>query len=250
MTGPYVEAQEATKRSKKAKRIPEMGGSGGGGGGDGECITRSSHVMYGGGSLESYRYYLSRRTVLQMLNDRGYAVPNSELTRSLTEFRFTFGDKSDLESLRLCLPLRSNPSKKMLVVYLGTEEIRTQAIRGLYGQILNKEALHGLILILQSNMNTFARKEVLKFPFKVEIFHITDLLVNVTKHILQPKHEVLSAGERDKLLKKYKIEGKQLPRMLETDAFARYYGLQKGQVVKFTYCSGIAEFLETYRCVL
>lgn len=42
----------------------------------------------------------------------------------------------------------------------------------------------------------------------------------------------------------------QLPRMLETDAFARYYGLQKGQVVKFTYCSGIAEFLETYRCIL
>ncbi|KAH9658581.1 DNA-directed RNA polymerase V subunit 5C [Citrus sinensis] len=206
---------------------------GGGGGGGGECITRSSHVMEGGGSLESYRYYLSRRTVLQMLNDRGYAVPNSELTRSLTEFRFTFGDKSDLESLRLCLPLRSNPSKKMLVVYLGTEEVRTQAIRGLYGQILNKEALHGLILILQSNMNTFARKEVLKFPFKVEIFHITDLLVNVMKHILQPKHEVLSAGERDKLLKKYKIEGK-----------------QKGQVVKFTYCSGIAEFLETYRCIL
>lgn len=30
------------------------------------------------------------------------------------------------------------------------------------------------------------------------------------KHILQPKHEVLSAGERDKLLKKYKIEGKQV----------------------------------------
>ncbi|KAH9698435.1 DNA-directed RNA polymerase V subunit 5C [Citrus sinensis] len=184
-----------------------MGGSGGGG----ECITRSSHVMEGGGSLESYRYFLSRRTVLQMLNDRGYAVPNSELTRSLTEFRFTFGDKCDLESL----------------------QIRTQAIRGLYGQILNKEALHGLILILQSNMNTFARKEVLKFPFKVEIFYITDLLVNVTKHILQPKHEVLSAGERDKLMKKYKIEGK-----------------QKGQVVKFTYCSGIAEFLETYRRVL
>ncbi|KAH9698434.1 DNA-directed RNA polymerase V subunit 5C [Citrus sinensis] len=191
-----------------------MGGSGGGG----ECITRSSHVMEGGGSLESYRYFLSRRTVLQMLNDRGYAVPNSELTRSLTEFRFTFGDKCDLESL----------------------QIRTQAIRGLYGQILNKEALHGLILILQSNMNTFARKEVLKFPFKVEIFY----------HILQPKHEVLSAGERDKLMKKYKIEGKQLPRMLETDAFAQYYGLQKGQVVKFTYCSGIAEFLETYRRVL
>lgn len=73
--------------------------------------------MERGGSLESYRYYLSRRTVLQMLNDRGYAVPDWELTRSLTEFRFTFGDKPELESLRLCLPLRSNPSKKVTFLF-------------------------------------------------------------------------------------------------------------------------------------
>lgn len=37
----------------------------------------------------------------------------------------------------------------------------------------------------------------------------------------------------------------QLPPMLEADAFARYYGLEKGQVVKITYCGGVAGALKT-----
>ncbi|KAJ6944455.1 hypothetical protein NC652_009750 [Populus alba x Populus x berolinensis] len=36
-------------------------------------------------------------------------------------------------------------------------------------------------------MNYFAKKEPEKFPFKVEVFQITDLLVNITMHVLQPK---------------------------------------------------------------
>ncbi len=41
----------------------------------------------------------------------------------------------------------------------------------------------------------------------------------------------------------------QLPWMLETDAFARYKGLEKGQVVKVTYSGGDADSFETYRYV-
>lgn len=39
---------------------------------------------------------------------------------------------------------------------------------------------------------------------------ITDLLVNITKHFLEPKYEVLCGGEKEKLLKKHEIEGKQV----------------------------------------
>lgn len=37
--------------------------------------------------------------------------------------------------------------------------------------------------------------------------------------------------------------------MLENDAIARYYGLEKGQVVKITYNGGITDSWVTYRCV-
>jgi len=39
---------------------------------------------------------------------------------------------------------------------------------------------------------------------------ITDLLVNITKHILKPKHQVLSEQAKQRLLKKYSIEEKQV----------------------------------------
>lgn len=41
----------------------------------------------------------------------------------------------------------------------------------------------------------------------------------------------------------------QLPRMLQQDAIARYYGLEKGQVVKVIYNGEITGSHVTYRCV-
>ncbi|XP_007011114.2 PREDICTED: DNA-directed RNA polymerases IV and V subunit 5B [Theobroma cacao] len=201
------------------------------------------------GSVESHRFYLARKTVWEMLKDRGYNVADSELTRSITEFRSVFGDQPDLERLRISVSLRSNPSKKILVVFMGTNDIRKATVCALKGQILN-ESLSGLILILQSKMNSFALKELKNFPFKVELFKIADLYVNITKHFLMPKHEVLTAEEKQKLLKKYQLEDKQLPQMLQTDPIARYYGLEKGQVVKVTYSEEFVQFHEQYRCVV
>ncbi|KAK9282836.1 hypothetical protein L1049_011059 [Liquidambar formosana] len=216
------------------------------GGENKECIT--SYVD--DGSVESHRLYLSRRTVLEMLRDRGYLVPDSELSRSLADFRSEFGPKFDLERLRLCFSLVSEPSKKILVIFCGTDEIRKADILAIFRQIVNKESLHRLMLILQSKMNSFARKEADNFSAKVEIFQITELLVNVTKHILMPKHKILTAAEKQILLKKYKLEDKQLPRMLQNDAIARYYGLEKGQVMRVAYRDGITGSLVTYRCVM
>ncbi|XP_008245417.1 PREDICTED: DNA-directed RNA polymerase V subunit 5C-like, partial [Prunus mume] len=138
----------------------------------------------------------------------------------------------------------------IVVIFCGTEEIRKQTMCGIYAGLPNKENIHQLILVLQSKMNSYARKELEKYPFKVETFHICDLLVNITKHALNPKLEILTAEEKNKLLTKYKLEDKQLPLMLETDGIARYYGLEKGKVVKVTYCGGVVGSLRTYRCVV
>lgn len=91
---------------------------------------------------------------------------------SLTKFRSVFGNGSDLDSLGFSVSLHSNPYKKNLVIFMGTDEIRTANIRAVYGQILSEESLQGLILILQSKMNRFAKKEPEEFPFKVEVFQV------------------------------------------------------------------------------
>ncbi|TKY49688.1 DNA-directed RNA polymerase V subunit 5C [Spatholobus suberectus] len=203
------------------------------------------------GGKESRRYFESRRTVLEMLTDRGYdVVQHSNLTPSLAEFRSRFGQQPNPQTLGFCVSHLSGPSNTVQVVFAGTDDIRKGTVSEIYSQIVDRENLKGLILIVQSEMTSFAKKDLESWPFKVEIWRIHDLLVNITKHVLQPKYEVLTDDEKKALLTNYNLEEKQLPFMLKTDAIARYYGLEKGQVIKSTHSGPMIESHVSYRCVV
>ncbi|KAJ4867185.1 DNA-directed RNA polymerase V subunit 5C [Raphanus sativus] len=209
------------------------------------CIAKTEDK----GGDESKRFYLARTTALEMLRDRGYQVSDAELSLSLSEFRSGFGEKPDLERLRICVPLRSNPMKKILVVFMGIEPVTVKSVRAIHSQVSGTVGLHGLILVLQGKMNHFARKELATFPCTVETFPIGDLLVNITKHTGQPKIEVLTKEEKEKLMSEHALEDKQLPSLKEKDSFVRYHGLKKGQVVKITYSKEPVGYFVTYRCI-
>lgn len=200
------------------------------------------------GSIESHRYYLARKTVLEMLRDRGFAVPNCEIEVSLEDFRAKHGQNPDVDGLRISSLHKDDPSIKTLVLFCGQGIVKVNVIRGIIASIV-QEGLNRLILVVQNKITNQALKAVELLKFKVEIFQITDLLANVTKHELKPKHQVLTKAEKENLLKSHSIEEKQLPRMLQKDAIARYYGLEKGQVVKVTYSGELTQLHVTYRCV-
>lgn len=68
------------------------------------------------GSAETHRLYLGRRTVLEMLKDRGYGVDESDIDMSLTEFRTRFGEVASqdlLDRLRFSVSRISTPSEKV-----------------------------------------------------------------------------------------------------------------------------------------
>ncbi|XP_072974997.1 DNA-directed RNA polymerase V subunit 5A-like [Typha angustifolia] len=213
---------------------------------EGCCLSS----MVDHGSVESHRYFLARRTLLEMLRDRGYAVDAAEIDRSLADFRAWWEEKPDLEHLAFSSHLLSDSSKEVHAIFCGTDPVKLATIRDIYSRF-SKENLSRLIVVLQSKMTSKAREAIKDISkFKIETFQITDLLVNITKHVLMPRHDVLTTEEKDNLLKKYSVEDKQLPRMLETDAIARYYGLEKGTVVKVSYDGELTGSHVTYRCVL
>jgi hypothetical protein len=74
------------------------------------CI---SSMIDRGGSVESHRLFLARRTALEMLRDRGYSLPESDLALTLPEFRAWWADRPELERLAITATLASDHSSKV-----------------------------------------------------------------------------------------------------------------------------------------
>ncbi|KQJ89582.1 DNA-directed RNA polymerase V subunit 5A [Brachypodium distachyon] len=212
-------------------------------------VARCVSSMIDSGDPESHRLFLARRTALEMLRDRRYAVPEADLARTLPEFRAWWAERPEIDRLSFSTTLASDPSNKVQLVFCPPEPFKIAAIREVYGRVKD-ENLSCLILVLQSKITSRAKDAIKEiFKYKVDVFQIAELLVNVTKHVLKPEHEVLTPEEKAHLLKKYNVVDSQLPRMLETDAIARYYGLGKGTVLRVTYDGELTGNHVTYRCI-
>lgn len=85
--------------------------------GDGEVKKTCLSSFIDEGSTESHRYFLSRRTLLEMLKDRGFVIPESEINLSLAEFRAIHGQTPDTDRLRISATHQSDPSKKVLLIF-------------------------------------------------------------------------------------------------------------------------------------
>ena len=108
------------------------------------------------------------------------------------------------------------------------------------------------LLVINGKFSNFAKQTLAEVAsdFVIEHFLENELLVDITEHELVPAHVVLSDGEKAALLARYKLKESQLPRIQLGDPVARFYGMQRGQVVKITRPSETAGRYVTYRIVV
>ena len=144
---------------------------------------------------------------------------------------------------RLARPRHASPTQEAKV---GVAKIKQFAER------MKDEQVFRAIMVVQQSLTPFAKQCLVEMAPKyiLEVFQEQELLVNITRHTLVPTHQILSDDEKKTLLERYKVKETQLPRVQHSDPVARFYGLNRGQVVRIIRPSETAGRYVMYRiCV-
>lgn len=73
---------------------------------------------------------------------------------------------------------------------------------------------------------------------------------DVRKHVLVPKHEILSEGQAKAVLDQFKVTPHQLPLIKDSDPVAKAIGAKAGDILKITRDSQTAGKAIAYRYVV
>lgn len=200
---------------------------------------------------------------------QGYELTEDEINIPLSEFRQLYGDDTGGPS-RTKMAFTARPSEAMIKRYtpiakpgateppipeIGTIHVEFSAdgnvgIKQLkqFAQLLDEKNYHTGIFVTSAKPTSSALKIIPSLlPTIMEVFMEDDLLVNISRHELVPKHILLSPEEKRYLLTRYRLKETQLPRILITDPMARYLGLRRAQVVKIIRKSETAGRYASYR---
>ncbi|KAL4914903.1 RNA polymerase [Aspergillus aurantiobrunneus] len=221
---------------------------------------------------ETRRVWRAWRTVFEMLRDRGYEVTDEEVRISLDSFKEKYVDEKGYPS-REKLKVQARPTEAMKAKYtplpspsnrdpqpdcgtiyiefcpddsgVGTKQVRS------FNHTVDEGNFHTGIFITRTPISPSAVRLLSGIPGRIcEHFQEQDLLVNITRHELVPKHVLLSPEEKLRLLQRYRLKESQLPRIQVSDPVARYLGLRRGQVVKIIRRSETAGRYASYRWVI
>lgn len=172
-----------------------------------------------------------RKTVIEMLGDRNYIIPESEKI-SFDEFSIKFKNKS----MDIYID-NTNENLGKVYVYFHNENktISKLDLKNLFNKIVEnyQDEEIKLIILLKEKGNGSILKEINKEVYKnVEIFMNKNMIFNITHHEFVPKHSILSKEEENEVLDKYSTPINKLPKILKNDPIAKYYGMKPNQICK------------------
>jgi DNA-directed RNA polymerase I, II, and III subunit RPABC1 len=205
-----------------------------------------------------------------MLYDRGYELSEDECNISLSEFTALYADENGaLQRAKMAFSAR--PTDAMIKRYtglpkpgqapedvqpaIGTVHVEFNATPSVgikdikqFAQVLSEKNYYTGIFVTPTQPTSSAMKIIPSIlPIVLEVFKEEDLLVNISRHELVPKHILLSPEEKKGLLERYRLKETQLPRIRVDDPMARFLGLRRGQVVKVVRKSETAGRYASYR---
>lgn len=174
--------------------------------------------------------YKVRQTVLEMISDRGYAIPPDMLQVSFEQFSVQYDAKS------IDLYIQDETKEKPYYVYFHTDTSfgkndMKNVVQKITNQYQNENM--GIIILLKDKESTSIQKEKSKAIYKnVEFFEQKKMTFNITKHVFVPKHVIMTPEEEAEVVEKYETPKSKFPKISVSDPVAKYYGMKPDQMCR------------------
>ncbi len=186
----------------------------------------------------SEEVYKSFITVVEMLRDRGVATSRLD--------SFSYDEIKQLSQTKSIFHIEVNDTCRIL--YNLNSKFRMADVK----KVLD-DTFTDVILVTKEKISSTNLKQISELEnHTVDTFDLSELLFNISKHSLVPKHEpIRDEAEIQNIIARYRLKSRhQLPLIQRVDPMARYLGLRPGQLVKVTRWSPASGEYTLYRCCI
>lgn len=208
-------------------------------------------------SLEVKNSLRVRKTVLEMLKDRGYDISKYYKLNNEEVIGDNFSDnivkyyKTMVNDKKTSIFVNNQNGQKCHVDFIVETKIKPTFIResisttkkklddnDSYILVTNIKPNNSILKIIGENKN-----------INIQIIWAKRLIINITKHILQPKFRKMNDDEINDITERFSLKSKfLLPIMQNTDPICEYYDLESGDVIEIIRISQMGKNI-SYRCI-
>ena len=180
----------------------------------------------------------------QMLIDRG--THDEESTNPLF--------MSDIESRYSVLLKNIHDSKHTLVLYDLTDKFRWTVLNSWLeaNDDFKNNSISLVIFVIQASLSSSYKKIKLSDnKIDTQIFELADLQMNISRHFLQPKMELIKDQKQiSEIILSYGATQNQFPVMLKDDKMAKYFNAKPGNMMRIYRVSPTAGINMFYRIIV
>ena len=194
--------------------------------------------------------YNSRKNLLEILKERGFSTEKYD-NFSITEIGIL------LENNQLDMLLENvNTKKKIYVKFYINKVIKPQNIYDIVEDLFHIETIlekkDDLMVIIKDEPNDTMLENIkdiwVSEYIYVSLVNIKRLQFNILKHVLVPKHTILSLEEKEIFMKKYNVLDKShIPDISYFSPVSIVLGIRPGDVIKIERNSRTAIQADFYR---
>ena len=194
--------------------------------------------------------YNSRKNLLEILEERGFSITNYS-NFSITDV----GILADNNQLDMLLE-NASTKQKIYVKYYVTKLIKPQNIYDIVEDLFHLESIlekkDDLMIVIKDEPNDTLLENIKDIwvteKIYISLVNIKRLQFNILKHVLVPKHTILSENEKEMFMKKYNIlDNTQIPDISYFSPVAIVIGLRPNSIVKIERSSRTSINSDFYR---